>query len=184
MFKMIRNLILASCLLLMIALPVAAQDFKIEPGRKIGKIVLGMTRPVVHQTLGKPAASYRLSGGKWTGDVWMANTGNDVRIVYRAGKVIQVKVTSSSFSTPEGLTTNSSLAEVQKHHGNLRKTRHFVHGSGGGLIDYYDDVRRGIAFEFTSVASETPNFKPYAIVVHRPGQHVIPENDEEVVTGK
>ena len=95
-----------------------------------------------------------------------------------------MKVTSPSFSTPEGLTTNSTLAEVQKHHGNLRKTRHFVHGSGGGLIDYYDDVRRGIAFEFTSVASETPDFKPYAIVVHRPGKLVIPENDEETVTDK
>ena len=168
----------------MMAVPVAAQDFKIEPGRKIGKVGLGMTRTAVHQTLGKPAATYGMSGGKLTGDVWMANTGNDVRVVYSAGKVIQVKVTSPSFSTPQGLTTNSALAEVQKHHGNLRKTRHFVHGSGGGLIDYYDDVRRGIAFEFTSVASETPDFKPYAIVVHRPGKPVIPESDEEPVTGK
>lgn len=181
---MTRNLTLASCLLLMIALPVAAQDFKIEPGRRIGKIELGMTRPMVHKALGKPAATYRMSGGKRTGDVWMANTGNDVRIVYRAGKVIQVKVTSSSFSTPVGLTTNSSLAEVQKHHGNLRKTRHFVHNSGGVLIDYYDDVRRGIAFEFTSVDSETQDFKPYAIVVHRPGQRVIPETGEELVNSQ
>ena len=180
---MICKLILAGCFLCMIALPLAAQDFKIEPGRSIGKIELGMTRPVVHKTLGKPAATYRMAG-KLTGDVWMANTGNDVRIVYMNGRVIQIKVTSQSFSTPAGLTTNSSLSEVQKHHGNLRKTRHFVHGSGGGLIDYYDDVRRGIAFEFTSVASTTPDFKPYAIVVHRPGKPVIPENDEEPVSGK
>ena len=184
MFKMIRNLILASCFLCMLAMPVAsAQDFKIEPGRSVGKIELGMSRPIVHKTLGKPSATYRMAG-KLTGDVWMANTGNDVRIVYMNGKVIQIKVTSQSFSTPVGLTTSSSLAEVQKQYPNLRKTRHFVHGSGGGLIDYYDDVRRGIAFEFTSVASETPDFKPYAIVVHRPGKLIIPETDEEPVTDK
>jgi hypothetical protein len=179
--KKTRGLLPGCCLLLLLFMSTAAaQDFKIEPGRRIGKIELGATRQTVHSALGKPAATYRMAG-RLTGDVWMANTGNDVRIVYRADKVIQIKVTSSSFSTSEGLTTNSSLAEVQKHYGRLRKSRRFVHGSGGGLIDYYDDVRQGIAFEFTSVASETPDFKPYAIVVHRPGRRVIPENDEEPV---
>ncbi|MGB7926323.1 MAG: hypothetical protein WCF57_23990 [Pyrinomonadaceae bacterium] len=177
---MIRRLTLASCFLSLVAVSVAAQDFKIEPGRRIGKIELGATRPEVHKTLGKPSATYRSPGGT-TGEVWMATTGNDVRLVYRNGRVVQIKVTSASFATPEGLTTKSALAEVQKHHENLVKSRRFVHGSGGGLIDYYDDVRRGIAFEFTSVDSETPNFKPYAIVVHRPGQRVIPENDEEQI---
>jgi dUTPase len=178
--KMIRQITLASCFLFLIAAAVAAQDFKIEPGRRIGKIELGASRAVVHQTLGKPSATYRAPGGM-SGEVWMATTGNDVRIVYRNGRVVQIKATSSSFATPEGLTTKSSLAEVQQHYKNLVKISRFAHGSGGGLIDYYDDVRRGIAFEFTSVDSETPNFKPYAIVVHRPGQRVMPENDEEQI---
>jgi hypothetical protein len=177
---MIRKLTLASCLLLLFALSAAAQDFKIEPGRRIGKIELGASRQTVHQTLGKPSATYR-APGRLTGEVWMATTGNDVRIVYRGGRVVQIKVTSASFVTPEGLTTNSSLVDVQKHHKNLVKTSRFVHGSGGGLINYYDDVRRGIAFEFTAVDSETPNFKPYAIVVHRAGQRVMPETDEEEI---
>lgn len=180
MFKMIRQIALASCLLLLATVCVAAQDFKIVPGRRIGKIELGASRQMVHKTLGQPSSTYRAPGGL-TGEVWMASTGNDVRLVYRGGRVIQIKVTSSSFSTPEGLTTNSSLAEVQKSYRSLVKTRHFVHGSGGGLIDYHDDVRRGIAFEFTAPDSETPNFKPYAIVVHRPAQRVMPENDEEQV---
>lgn len=177
---MLRQCSLALCLLFSVAISVAAQDFKIEPGRKIGKIDLGASRAVVHKTLGKPSTNYRAPGGL-TGEVWMATTGNDARLVYREGRVIQIKVTSAKFATPEGLTTDSSLEEVQKHYKNLVKTRRFVHGSGGGLIEYYDDVRRGIAFEFTSVDSETPNFKPYAIVVHRPGQRVMPENDEEQI---
>jgi hypothetical protein len=178
--QLTRGLTLACCLLFLIPASAATgQDFKIEPGHRAGKITLGITAEAVHQILGQPSATYRMQG-KLTGDVWMANTGNDVRVVYRRGQVIQVKVTSASFKTPEGLNTESSLAEVQKHYRKLSKTRRFVHGSGGGLIDYYDDVARGIAFEFTSVASETPDFKPYAIVVHSPRSRVIPENDEEL----
>ncbi|HEX8650662.1 MAG TPA: hypothetical protein VF708_07460 [Pyrinomonadaceae bacterium] len=160
-----------------------AQNFRIEPGRSAGKIKLGISRQEVHKTLGQPSATYSMEG-KLTGDTWMANTGNDVRVIYRGGQVIQVKVTSASFKTPEGLTATSSLAEIQKHHTRLRKTRHFINDSGGVMIDYYDDVRRGIAFEFASVDSETGEFKPYAIVVHRPGQRVIPENGEEPVRYK
>jgi hypothetical protein len=179
--QLTRGLTLACCLLFLTPLSAStAQDFNIEPGRRAGKITLGLSRQAVHQLLGQPSATYRMQG-KLTGDVWMANTGNDVRVIYRRGQVIQVKITSASFKTPEGLNTESSLAEVQKHYHKLVKTRRFVHGSGGGLIDYYDDVGRGIAFEFTSVDSETPDFKPYAIVVHSPGSRVIPENDEELV---
>ena len=177
---------LGCCLLLLIlasAATATAQDFKIEPGLRAGKIALGISRQEVHRILGQPSATYSMQG-KLTADTWMANTGNDVRIVYRGGQVIQVKVTSASFKTPEGLTTESTLAEVRKHHTRLRKSRHFVNDSGGVMIDYYDDVRRGIAFEFTSVDSETREFKPYAIVVHSPGQRVIPENGEEPVRYK
>ena len=176
---------LGCCLLLLIsaASVATAQDFKIKPGLGAGKIELGSSRQTVRKILGQPSATYTMEG-KLTGDVWMANTGNDVRIIYRGGQVIQVKVTSASFKTPEGLTTASSLAEVQKHYRKLRKSRRFINDSGGVLIDYYDDVRRGIAFEFTSIDSESPEFKPYAIVVHRPGERVIPENSEELVRYK
>lgn len=180
-----RGFVLGCCLLLIIcASSVAtAQSFKIEPGRRAGKITLGVSRQEVHKILGQPSATYSMEGGL-TADTWMANTGNDVRIIYRNGQVIQVKVTSASFKTTEGLTTASSLAEVQKHHTRLRKSSHFINDSGGVMVEYYDDVRRGIAFEFTSLDSETREFKPYAIVVHLPGQRVIPENGEELVSYK
>jgi hypothetical protein len=183
--KIIRHVAQAGFLALLCAISVAAQDFEIEAGRRIGKIELSMTRQQVHQKLGKPGGSYKMGRGL-VGEYWSSptGTGNDVRIVYRGGKVIQIKVTSPSFKTPEGLTTESGLAEVRQSYQNLKKTRHFVHGSGGGLIEYYDDVRRGITFEFTAPDSETPDFKPYAIVVHLPGRRNIPENDEELVRYK
>lgn len=181
MFKAVTRLIHAVCLITLAALAVAAQDFAVKPGRGIGKVELGMSRRAVHDALGKPGGAYRMSGAL-TGEYWQAHTGNDVRIVYRAGKVVQIKITSPRFSTPEGLTTESSLADVRRHYRRLRKTRHFVHGSGGGgLIEYYDAVREGISFEFVSRASETLDFKPYAIVVHQPGRRVVPENDEDLV---
>ncbi len=180
MFKALTRLIHAGCLIALATLAVAAQDFAIKPGRSIGKIELGASRRAVHDALGKPGGSYRMSGGL-SGEYWSANTGNDVRIIYRAGKVVQIKITSQSFSTPEGLTTASSLADVRRSYRRLRKTLHFVRGSGGGFIEYYDAVREGISFEFVALSSDTDNFKPYAIIIHQPGRRVIPENDENLV---
>jgi hypothetical protein len=179
MLKATLRLIIVGCLVTLAALAASAQDFAIKPGRSIGKIELGMSRRSVHDALGKPGGSYRMSG-RLTGEYWAANTGNDVRIVYRAGKVVQIKITSQSFSTPGGLTTASSLADVRRSYKRLRTTRHFVHGSGGGFIEYHDAIREGISFEFVALSSDTNDFKPYAIVVYQPGRRVIPENDEEL----
>ncbi|MBD0327696.1 MAG: hypothetical protein ICV68_14760 [Pyrinomonadaceae bacterium] len=180
MLQATTRLIIVSCLVVLAALAVSAQDFAIKPGRSIGKIELGMSRRAVHNALGQPGGSYRMSG-RLTGEYWAANTGNDVRIVYRAGRVIQIKITSPSFTTPEGLTTASSLADVRRSYSRLRKTRHFVRNGGGGLIDYYDAIREGISFEFVSLTFESQDFKPYAIIVHQPGRRVIPENGEDLV---
>jgi hypothetical protein len=180
MLKATVRLIIVGCLVTLAALAASAQDFAIKPGRSIGKIELGMSRQSVHDALGKPGGSYRMSG-RLMGEYWSANTGNDVRIIYRAGKVIQIKVTSQSFFTPEGLTTASPLATVRRSYKRLRKTRHFVRNSGGGLIEYYDAIREGISFEFVSLTFEAQDFKPYAIIVHQSGRRVIPESVEDLV---
>src|SRR5581483_6499990 len=93
--------------------------------------------------------------------------------------VKQISVTSANFTTPEGLSTSSSLADVEKYYQSLKKNSYFVHGSGGGLVNYYDDIDKGIAFEFSAADSPQPEFKAYAIIVHRAGESVTPEPDEE-----
>jgi hypothetical protein len=154
------------------------QDDAIVPGHRIGKVALNFHRQSVHKLLGKPMGTYQLPHNL-IGDYWQGNSGHTVRVFYQADKVIQVSITSPSFSTAEGLTVKSSLEDVQSHYKKLNKLSYFVHGSGGGLIDYYDDVKQGIAFEFTSQAMEPVKFIPYAIIVHRSGQKVIAESDEK-----
>ncbi len=180
-YGLVRHLLCASVIMLVLAPFAFGQDFEIRPGKRIGKVELGMTRREVYRRIGKPVGSYSMPKGL-TGEYWMSQTGtgNDVRIIYRNSRVIQIKITSQKFSTPEGVTTASTLEDVTRSYKSLRKSSHFVKETGGGFIDYYDDMRRGIAFEFVSLSMDEPDFKPYAIVVHLPGKRLIPENGEEL----
>jgi hypothetical protein len=165
-------------LLILLAAPVLCQDFTIEPGRNIGKIELGADRLSVHKILGKPTGTYKLPG-KRIGDYWISSSGNSLRIFYESNRAVQISITSPRFATPERVSTKSSLKEVEKIYKSLKKSSYFTHGSGGGLIDYYDDIERGIAFEFTSPDSDIPDFKLYAILIHLPGKSILAEPDEK-----
>lgn len=155
-----------------------SQDYAIVPGYKIGRVVLHLNRQSVHKLLGTPMGTYPLPQ-HYVGEYWQANSGKTVRVFYRANQVIQVAVTSPGFATVEGLTVKSTLEDVQTYYTKLRKLPYFVRGSGGGLIDYYDDMQRGIAFAFTSPDREPVHFTLYAIIVHRARQKVIAEPDEQ-----
>ena len=169
------------CLFAVFTAPVIAyqsQDYVIIPGDKIGKVVLHLNRQAVHKLLGKPTGTYPLLQN-YVGDYWQSSSGKTVRVFYEADRVIQISVTSPAFSTGEGLTVKNNLEDIQKHYGNLQKFSYFVHGSGGGLIDYHDAVQDGIAFVFTSPDREPVDFTLYAIIVHRAGEKVMPEPDEQ-----
>ncbi len=177
--KIIRRLTLACCLILLTAMAAAAtaatQSRGIEPGNRIGKIWLGMTRKAVHAKLGQPDGIYLFASGV-TGDYWSSSrAGDSLHISYSAGKVFQIEATSNSFSTPEGLTTQSSLAEVRKAYGNLRQTSYFRDNTNGTVVNYYEVTRRGITFTFVNLDSTTTpdNFKLYAIIVHAPGRRAL-----------
>ncbi|MBX7218692.1 MAG: hypothetical protein K1Y36_01990 [Blastocatellia bacterium] len=163
----------------------AAQNFGIEAGSRIGKIELGISRTQVLKLLGKATASYALEDKHYLGDLWAGKgTGNNVWVTYRNGIVWQIKVTSPKFSTTTGLTSQSSLSEIRRHHKNLTRSRFFKTSGEGYAIDYYDDVDAGIAFEFINLkASEQPKaFEPYAIIVHEAGEAVLPDDSEEPAT--
>jgi hypothetical protein len=169
-FWIIRRLALLSCLMLGAAAFALAQSHEIEPGNRVGKIRLGMTRQTVRRRLGPPEDVFRLPGGV-AGDYWQSNsTGDALHISYRAGKVFQIEVTSNRFSTPEGLTTESSLLEVRKAYGPLRKTAYFRDNTGGTAVNYYEAAGRGITFMFVNRDSTTDpfDFKPFSIIVHAP----------------
>jgi hypothetical protein len=177
--KMFRRLMIASCLMLLFVAGATAQgDYDIVPGRRIGKIEIGMSRQAAHGALGKPTGAYRLSRG-YQGEYWISASDNTLRVIYdQAGRVYQVSVTSPRFTTPEGLTTESSLGDIRSHYRNLKA----LHFTARADIDYYDAVRQGIAFEFTQRydAHSPQAMRLYAILIHRQGSSVLPEPDERV----
>jgi hypothetical protein len=177
--KMFRRLMFASCLTLLCVASVAAQDYDIVPGRRIGKIDVGMSRQAVHSVLGQPSGAYRMRAKGYNGEYWISASDNTLRVIFDgAGRVYQVSVTSPRFTTPEGLTTGSSLGDIKSHYRNLK----VLHFTARADIDYYDAVRQGITFEFTQRYDAHPAqaMRLYAILIHRQGGSVLPEPDERV----
>jgi hypothetical protein len=180
-FGIIRRLALLSCMMFGAAAFAFAQSHEIEPGNRIGKIRLGMTRQAVHRTLGQPQGIFHLASGV-EGDYWQSNaTGDALQISYRAGKVFQIEVTSNRFSTPEGLTTESSLPEVRSAYGPLRKTAYFRDNTGGTAVNYYEAAGRGITFTFVNRDSTTDpfDFKPFSIIVHAPRSSAVTADERD-----
>lgn len=171
---------IAACLMLLFVAGAAAQDYDIMPGNRIGKIEIGMSRQKVHDTLGNPTGAYSLRSRGYKGEYWISSDStNTLRVFYDpAGRVYQVAVTSSRFTTPEGLTTESSLDDIKRHYQNLK----VLHFTARGDIDYYDSVRQGIAFEFTerTDSRNVSSYEMYAISIHKRGGSVLPEPDERL----
>lgn len=177
--KMFRRLLIAACLTFLFVAGVAAQDHAIVPGSRIGKIEIAMSRQAVHTMLGNPTGDYRMRARGYRGEYWISSSDNTLRVIYDAAwRVYQVSVTSPSFTTPEGLTTKSSMADINSHYKNLK----VLHFTARGDIDYYDAVRQGIAFEFTQRydAHSPQAMRLYAILIHKQGGSVLPEPDERV----
>src|SRR5918911_5036224 len=177
--EMVAKFVGAFCLALLSVVSVSAQEYDVVPGQRIGFIELGMSRQTVHGKLGKPSGTYSLPGRGNRGDYWFSSdNSNTLRVFYNsAGRVYQISVTSPRFTTPEGLNSRSSLAEIRRSYRNLKVLR----VSARGDIDYYYDSRQGLAFEFTDQmdAHASPLvMRPYALLVFRPGTNPQPEPDE------
>lgn len=176
---MCRMILKACFLLILLAVQIAGQENSIAPGRKIGKVEIGMSRPMVHKNLGTPSGTYDLPGRGNKGEYWFSqDNSNTLRVFYnRNGRVYQISATSPRFATPEGLSANSSLAEVKRQFPNLKVMRMTKRGD----IDYYYDSRKGVAFEFTEQLEESGSaMRLYAILVFKPGSKPQPEPDELV----
>ena len=176
---MVAKFVVAFCLALLFVASASAQEYEIVPGQRVGFIELGMSRQAVHAKLGNPSGTYKLRGPGFRGDYWFSSdNSNTLRVFYNgAGRVFQISVTSPRFTTPEGLTTRSSLADIRRSYKNLKVLRM----SARGDIDYYYDPRRGIAFELTDHMDahlSSLTMQLYAILVFKPGNSPQSEPDE------
>lgn len=161
------------CVALAPGLSGAAERTPLTPGTGAGGTRLGGAQADVRKQLGKPARSFPTHGG-CSADTWRTD-GEEVEVVYRSGRAVQIKVTSERFRTRNGLSTASPFAQIRRLHPHLKRTMYLYDMETGKGLDYYDDVRQGIAFVFPGpTATERDNDHPSALIVHRVGQPAIP----------
>ncbi len=150
------------------ATPADNADYVIQPGYKIGKIAIDMERPKVLELLGRPLVTYTSDGVVI--DNWGSNsTDNFLQVYYRDNKVAQVEASSPKFATKEGLSTKSTLSQVQRVYKKLNKTARASEGEGeqdAAAMLYFDDGQLGVTFVFL-------NDKGYTVMVHKPGTEAI-----------
>ena len=156
---------------------VTDQADKIIPGERIGKIALGQTPETFVHILGKPDSSDAAMGKAWM--TWMGKrdehnnkTELNVYVTYKDStmkeKVVkQIRTTSSSFSTREGIHVYSSLNEIKVKYADIKEAASFASATRHFII--YDDVDSGIAFDIVDANGQKICT---GITVHPPGQPV------------
>lgn len=159
-------------------LQVSVVDDKIVPGKSVGKIAIGQLPETITSILGKPDSSDAAMGKAWMTwigkrDVHNNKTELNVYVTYKDStmkeKVVkQIRTTSSSFSTPNGIHVYSSLEEIQKNFPGAKDVA--TYASATRRFTIYDDVDSGIAFDIVDANEQRICT---GITVHSKGEPVI-----------
>ena len=165
--------------------PASAQneDYTIAPGNHIGALKLGMKQGKITAIVGNDGAYSLVSGIKVVLSQWKEpETTWRVKIFYDSkDRAVQIASAIPQFATPEGISLGSTVADVKAKYPDVELQ---AFRDKGQNIYYYDDVKRGVAFKFTQ---EKPKGKVKApksmraILIHWPGNLVIPDTDETTV---
>ena len=159
-----------------LAAPPAAQ--LIVPGKRIGQLHLGRYPGAL--PLGKPTAddpgmsqdrivwvSKTVRPGHAPDTVFIHTISNGVLETSGPGVTVDIiRVTSPFFRTVDGLSTASSFSQIRRRDTHLKKQEPGTDGAGQ-TVTTYDDIKRGIGFEFLGVPSA--NSRPLSVFVHTPG---------------
>lgn len=152
-------------------------EWRLVPGESIGKIKLGTNAAGLEQILGKPDASNAAMGKAWL--TWKGKrdehnnaTELNVYTTYKDSTmqektVQQIRTTSSSFSTADGLHVYASLEEIRAKFPGIKKRAHYSEGGRNFVI--YDEEKSGIAFE---IAEANNQQICTGIIVHQKGKDV------------
>jgi hypothetical protein len=156
-----------------VAGPAASQKASVVPGQSLGGIALGPNGLEELKKLGKP---YRVDRGmsqthqvwKWFKpggrfDTFFVHTVNNGATDAQPSDGVTIdliRTTATRFKTADGIAAGSTLEQIRKSFPDA--------APADGTPTVLDDVKRGIAFEF----SEAPTNQSIciAIMVHTPGQ--------------
>jgi hypothetical protein len=153
--------------------PGASQKASVVPGQSLGGIALGPNGLEELKKLGKP---YRIDRGmsqtrqvwKWFKpggrfDTFFVHTVNNGATDAQPSDGVTIdliRTTATRFKTADGIAAGSTLEQIRKSFPDA--------APADGMPTVLDDVKRGIAFEF----SEAPTNQSIciAVMVHTPGQ--------------
>ncbi len=154
-------------------------DYRIEPGKGIGKDSLGSTRSRVHTRLGQPTRSERSADGLRE-DTWRSASGAGQKVPQHAfttlftdDTAVQLEVSSPAFKTADGLSTATLFGELVKKLPKLWVSQFLMDDGDGTCVLYYDDVERGLAFSWSGHDEVLPGSKPEGVIVHARGSRVL-----------
>jgi hypothetical protein len=140
-----------------------------------------MNRDQITRTLGKRDGKYSLPGNiKVEYSQWKdPDKTMKIRVFFdEKGKVVQLVSEQAPVpTTQDGISIASTLADVKKKYKNVQRFKYHANVTN---IDYYDDVKRGIAFKFAGTDLNAKTDKPLdAILIHLPGRRFIADTGEE-----
>lgn len=144
----------------------------IVPGESVGQTHLGIDASRLEQLLGRPDSSDAAMGKAWL--TWKGK-GTELNIyttykdsTMREKVVLQIRTTSSFFSTAGGAKVGAPLDTIRQLFPALRKVAHY--SENGRTVEIYDEQTKGIACE--TAASGTDEICT-GIIVHKEGADVM-----------
>jgi hypothetical protein len=161
----------------------AEDDTTVVPGVGVGIVRLGMNREQITRTLGKRDGQYALPGKiKVEYSVWKdPNSTPKFRVFFdEKGKAVQLVTEQAPVpKTKDGISIESTLKDVTAKYKQLQR---FKYQAKTLNIDYYDDIKRGIAFKFANSDLNKKTDKQLdAILVHRAGTRFIADQGEQPI---
>lgn len=155
-----------------------ANNYLIEPGKRIGRTFIGEDAETLAKTLGRPDFSDAAMGKAWL--IWYGQkrdehnnqTELDVYITYKdtsmTSKVVkQIRITSSSFKINDSIHVYADLSTIKRHFPNVIFIEKY--NDNNREISIYDDINKGIAFDIARAGNQQICT---GIIVHEPGKAV------------
>jgi hypothetical protein len=160
--------------------PAISSDKLARPGKGIGKINLGSNADKLEELLGKPDFSDAAMGKAWL--TWYSkhrdehNNRNELNIyttyadsTMRTKTVKQIRVTSPFYITADSLQVYNDLTSIRKVYPDLVFEGKYKEQKGGRMIQLYDAIGQGIAFEAAEANGQQICI---GMIVHEPGKAV------------
>lgn len=151
------------------------EEYRVQPGKRIGKVGLGDVRSRIHALLGRPPRS-RMRPDGLREDSWWTPPAEKRRsrpqpytILFKGDRAVELEVSSPAFRTPGGFSIASPFGQLVRGFPNLWVSQFVLGDNDGTCALYYDDVAKGIAFSWTGQDEVLPRTRPEAIIVHSPG---------------